>query len=101
MSDINGKVLVYVHWRDACTEEAADPLTPVSDQPLVDLHEIGWLIGETDASVSLSMELEPNLNPGRWRLHIPKVNIIERVNYDAGVLLAGKRKRAPRKAKGG
>lgn len=80
-------MLVYIHWRDACTEEAADPLTPVSDQPLVDLHEIGWLIGETDESVSLSMELEPNLMPGRWRLHIPKCNILERRNFDSEKLM--------------
>jgi hypothetical protein len=91
-------ILTYVHWRDACTEEAADPATPVSDHPLVDLHEVGWLIAETDESVSIAMELEPHLAPGRWRLHIPKCNILERINFDSEKLFASAVKK--RRAKG-
>lgn len=91
------QILVYVHWRDACTEEAADPNTPVSDTPLVDLHEVGWLIGETEESVSIAMELEPHGAPGRWRLHIPKVNILERRNFDTERLFAEPAKRTRRR----
>jgi hypothetical protein len=90
------QVLVYVHWRDACTEEANDPNTPISPNPLVDLYEVGFLIAETDDSVSIAMEhvpanqtnlAEPGGKPGRWRLHIPKVNIVERRNFDMDKLL--------------
>lgn len=70
--------VTYLHWRDACSEEAADPDTPVCAQPLADLHEVGFLISETDESVSLSLELDHDGKPSRWRLHVPKVNIISR-----------------------
>ena len=86
-------ILVYIRWRDACTEEAADPSSPVADDPLVELHEVGWLIGENDESVSIAMELEPSMRPGRWRLHIPKVNIVERRNFDTERLFKPARKR--------
>jgi hypothetical protein len=74
----------YIRWRDACAEEAAEPNTPVSDSPLVELHEVGFLIGETDHSVSLSLEVEKDGRPSRWRLHIPKTCIIERRDVPLG-----------------
>lgn len=70
--------VVWIKWRDACSEEAADPHTPVSASPLVELQEVGWLIGETEDAVSIAMEIDHDGAPSRWRLHIPKVNIIER-----------------------
>lgn len=80
--------ICYVLWRDACQEDSATG-GPVSDQPLVDLQEVGWLIGETDESLSIAMELEADgTTAARWRLHIPKVNILERRNFDMDALLA-------------
>jgi len=70
--------LTYIRWRDACQEEASHPRTPVTDSPLMELHEVGFLIGDTAEAVSIAMELELDGSPSRWRLHIPRVNIIER-----------------------
>jgi hypothetical protein len=100
-------ILCFIHWRDACTEEAADPNTPISPNPLVDLYEWGWLIQETDEAVSLAMEwvsaqagnlAEAGGRAGRYRLHIPKVNIIERKNYDTDKLFRQPAKRKKREA---
>jgi len=69
--------IAYVCWRDAVQEGADGPEAPVHENPLVTLEEIGWLVGESEESISLSMEHEPESDTwGRWRLHIPKVNII-------------------------
>jgi len=75
--------LTYVCWRDAMHEEA-EAGGPAHAQ-LITLEEVGWLADETDEAVTLVMELEPgpeiNGEPtsqaGRWRLHIPKCNIVE------------------------
>lgn len=69
--------IAYCLWKDACQEQADEPGLPILDDPLVTLQEIGWLISENEDSISLAMELESNGEPGRWRLHIPKQNIIE------------------------
>lgn len=77
------KDLVYVRWRDAMHEEAE--MGGVAIPQLISLEEVGWLVGEDEAAVTLAMELEPgpevNGEPttqaGRWRLHIPKVCIEE------------------------
>lgn len=53
------KIITYIHWRDACIEEAADPDTPISPDPLVDLYEVGYLIAETEDAVSIAMEWVP------------------------------------------
>jgi hypothetical protein len=99
------KIITYIHWRDACIEEAADPDTPISPDPLVDLYEVGYLIAETEDAVSIAMEwvpiqennlAEPGGKPGRFRLHIPKVNIVERRDFDAEKL-AKQRPRTKRK----
>lgn len=75
--------IVYIRWKDACTQEAAEPHTP-ADPMLADLREVGFLVGETDEAVCLATEMDENGKPGRWRLHIPKVNIIEerRTTFD-------------------
>ena len=83
--------LTYICWHDACTEEAVDPGAPVPEQPLIELREIGWLIGESETSVSIAMELESDDTPARWRLHIPKGQIIERREMDLEKF--GKRRR--------
>ena len=74
--------VVYLRWKDACSEEAAEPNTKVPDSPLVELREVGWLIAESEEAVSIAMELEPDGSPSRWRLHIPKTNILERIDFE-------------------
>jgi hypothetical protein len=51
----------------------------------VELQEIGFLLDETDEAVALGMELDGDGGDnmaGRWRLHVPKCNIIERKDFD-------------------
>jgi len=73
-------IATVIKWRDACSEQADEPNTPVETR-LLDLTEIGWIINETDDAVSIAMELEDN-DPSRWRLHIPKRNIIQRIDFE-------------------
>lgn len=71
--------IAYVSWLDATTEEAnhtpSDPVKP----SLCLLHEVGFLLAETEDVVVLGMELaeDKDVKPSRWRLHIPKVCIQE------------------------
>ena len=74
--------ITYVKWRDACFEDADNggPVAP----GLIELDEVGWLLGETDEVVTIGLELEPDeeeipsSKAGRRRLHIPyKGNIVE------------------------
>lgn len=87
----------FIRWKDACSEEAADPNTKVPDCPLVELREVGWLIAESEEAVSIAMELEPDGSPSRWRLHIPKTNIIERIDFE----VPKRRRRGPKGGSGG
>ena len=75
-----GVKVAYIRWRDACTEEAPDsaPVVPA----LAELQEIGFLLGETEEVVTIGMERGNDEAAHRWRLHIPKVNIIERYDFD-------------------
>lgn len=66
------------------SEEAAEPATKVSAR-LVELQEIGFLLDETDEAIAIGMELDEDgsdVMAGRWRLHIPKCNIVERRDFD-------------------
>lgn len=85
--------VTYIRWRDACSEEAAEPHSPVSDSPLVELSEIGFVIGETPEAVSIALEMDADGKPGRWRLHIPVVNIIERRTAELDKAFPPRRKR--------
>jgi hypothetical protein len=94
--------VTLIRWRDACQDEAAAPDTPLaSASRLVELLEVGFLIGEDDESVSIAMECEPDGSLGRWRLHIPKVNIIERRDVELKKAFPLKRhRRSDAKAEG-
>lgn len=70
-------IVTFIRWHDANAVEAAD--APDATPELVELVEVGFLLGETDEAVLIGMEAESGSNhPGRWRLNIPKVNIKER-----------------------
>jgi hypothetical protein len=45
----------------------------------VELHEVGFLLGESGEAVVIGMEFnqDTDVQPGRWRLHIPRVSIQE------------------------
>ena len=86
--------IVYVKWLDACAHEATEPHTEVNPT-LSTLHEVGFLLGETDEALTLGMELDGDdeTAPGRWRLHIPKAMIQERRSIDVVTLLKKRQKR--------
>ncbi len=55
-------------------------MEPTAAKPeLAEMHEVGFLLAETDEAVQIGMELGiTDMHPGRWRLSIPKSAIIER-----------------------
>lgn len=71
--------IAYIRWMDACSEEADGskprPVVPA----LVELHEVGFLLGENEEAITIGMEQEAtdDTHPGRWRLHIPRSAIKE------------------------
>ena len=68
-------VLAFIKWKDAMTDPDPHP-GPVQAE-LYPLSEIGYLVAETDEVVTICMELDTATeHPGRFRLHIPRVNII-------------------------
>jgi len=69
--------LAYVRWKDAVAEEATAPSTACAR--LVELHEVGFLLNENEEAVVIGMEHhgDADVLPGRWRLHIPRVSILE------------------------
>lgn len=69
--------IVLVCWRDAISEEAVEPHTAVEPR-LVELYEVGFLIGESAEAITLGMEIsrDDDIEPGRFRLHIPRVSLV-------------------------
>ncbi len=91
-------IVTYLRWRDAMSEEAAEPATKTR-ACLVELQEIGFLLHETDEAVCIGMELDGDggdCMAGRWRLHVPKVNIIARRDMSLEKAFPVGRKRKPR-----
>jgi hypothetical protein len=88
--------LAYIRWRDAVADEADNE--PLGEQRLAELHEVGFYLGETADAVSIAMEhQEGAVHPGRWRLHVPKSQIVEMHVVEFKRAFA--KPRAPRKAK--
>ena len=72
--------LAYIRWKDAVSEEASAPAAARAARAgLVELQEVGFLLDENDEAVVIGMEInqDTEVQPGRWRLHIPKVSIQE------------------------
>jgi hypothetical protein len=88
--------LAYIRWKDAVAEEAADGLSHPPIAELVELQEVGFLLDENDEAVQIGMEMgaDPGVRPGRWRLHIPRVSIMEMRVVELEKLLPPKRKRS-------
>lgn len=92
------RTLTYIRWHDASYKDAADSPEPIPD--LSDLTEIGFLLGENEKAVLLGMEMDNDGSaPGRWRLSIPKINIVERKDVSFDSVFGTKKVRKPRKAK--
>jgi len=66
--------LTWIRWKDALTVEG-DHHPPTAE--LAILEEVGFLLDENDEAVLIGMESE-NDTPGRFRINIPKNQILER-----------------------
>lgn len=71
--------LAYIRWRDACVADDMVTRTLTSDAcGTLELHAIGWLLGETDETITLGVEYDPSDEEyTRAWLSIPKVSIQE------------------------
>lgn len=86
-------ILCYIRWKDACAKEAADAPEPIPE--LSELIEVGFLLAESDDAVLIGMEHSADhTSPGRWRMNIPKINILER--RDVPLMKAFGLKRKPK-----
>lgn len=87
-------IVTYIRWRDAVSEEATAPAVKTV-AALVELCEVGFLLAETEEAVTIGMEnhCDGEVSPGRWRLHVPKVCIIERRDVEFEKVFAKRRKR--------
>jgi len=88
--------LAYIRWKDAVSEEAAAPGSRPAQAALVELHEVGFLLDENDEAVVIGMEVTQadDVQPGRWRLHIPRVSIQEMRVVDLEKAFARRRKKS-------
>jgi hypothetical protein len=88
--------LAYIRWKDAVAEEASDAGSQHPQARLVELQEVGFLLDENEEAVVIGMELteDPEVRPGRWRLHIPRVSIQEMRVADLTRVFAKTRKRS-------
>jgi len=88
--------ITFLRWRDATAEEAdhGGPVVPA----LSELEEVGFLLGETEEAVTIGMEHDvAERRAGRWRLHVPKVNILERHDVPLEQLIRRGRRKAVKK----
>lgn len=90
--------LVYIHWKDAAHSKDDFEEDRIK---LADLHEVGWLVKETEEAVTVAVEWDPEADPPSRRLWlaIPKVNIIEMKTVEFGKAFPAGRPRAPKAPK--
>lgn len=92
------RILTYIRWQDASYCDAAEEPEPHTE--LSDLAEVGFLITEDDKAVQIGIETSNDgTHPGRWRVVIPKVNIVERIDVPFDKVFGKKKVRKPRKAR--
>lgn len=76
--------ICHIFWVDACYEEQVQGESPA----LAELEEIGFLLDETDDSVTIGMEYPDPSMTERWRLTIPKNGIVSMKVRDLGRIFA-------------
>ena len=86
--------LTYLRWRDAAFSVEERHL---SDTGLIELEEFGFLAGETEEKVTLAMEKPGDESTVRLWLSVPKVNIVERREFELEDLLSRRKKQTRRK----
>lgn len=92
------RTIIIIKWRDASYVKGPMPLDEI--KPLIDLLTIGWLVTESAEAVTMCAEIGVEDEEFSHIIHIPKVNILSRMELpwdpdQAG--FSGKRKRLGRK----
>jgi hypothetical protein len=67
--------LIYVRWRDAVNSNAPHAICTLGE--LAELHEVGFLLKESGATITLGTESQEGAVEARFWLTIPKQNIVE------------------------
>jgi hypothetical protein len=67
--------LIYVKWRDAVNSNASHTISSLGE--LAELHEVGFLLKESEATITIGTEAQEGAVEARFWLTIPKANIIE------------------------
>lgn len=67
--------LVYVRWHDAINSNSSYAISSLGG--LADLHEVGFLLKESETTITVGTESEEGATEARFWLTIPKVNIVE------------------------
>ena len=84
MSPVSGAEmkLLYVIWRD-CTHysDISIDLDEVKTQELIEMHDVGFLVHESESWIALAMErVDPDKqNQVRHVTWIPKCNVVKRI----------------------
>lgn len=94
MSDQLKKIICYCRWADAAHSMAESTIADLGELAVLD--EVGFLVKESDESITLATESQDDALSVRFWLTIPKVNIIEMHRTTLGKLLKAA---APRKRK--
>jgi hypothetical protein len=86
--------IIYLKWRDAINSNSSYPIGGMGG--LAELHEVGFLLKETDDTITLGSESPDEKLDARFWLTIPKNAIIEqRRSTLARAFPAPRRKRVP------
>lgn len=67
--------IVYVRWRDAQNSNFTHLISSLGD--LAELHEIGFLLTESDETITIGTETQDGALEARFWLTIPKNCIVE------------------------
>lgn len=67
--------LAYIRWHDACYTPDESEHEALGD--LVELHEIGFVVKETEHTIVLCVEHQQGEQSSRLTLTVPRVNIVE------------------------
>ncbi len=68
-------ILVYIRWRDAVNSNATHAISSLGD--LAELHEVGFLLAESEETITVGTEAQEGAVEARFWLTVPKVNIVE------------------------
>lgn len=92
---MNNPELIYVVWKDAQNSNATHAISSLGD--LAELHEVGFLIKETDETLVVGTESADGATEVRFWLTIPKNSIVEQRRVSLNK--AFPKPRVPRKKK--